>query len=96
MKLVFENRNGISVMLTLEAPLGKPVMETEVRPQTTVTLNPNVNDVSAVRMTVIAGGSEHTDVQTLDLRGSPFPMFFETMKARTVIGSIHGTFTAAF
>ena len=95
-ELIFENRNNISVKLTLEAPVGKPVIETEVGAKTTVTLNPNVSDIRDVRLTVVAGGHEHTDVETLELKGSPFPMFFETLKARANIGSIHGSISAAF
>jgi hypothetical protein len=95
-ELVFENQNSISVTVAVEAPVGTRIIETEVRPQTTVTLQPNVSDISSVRMTVVAGGPEHTDKQTWDLRGSPFPIFFETLKARATIGSIHGLVSAAF
>ncbi len=95
-ELNFENRNNITVKLTLEAPVGTPVIETEVAAQNTVTLYPNVTDIRDVRITVVAGGREHTDVETLELKGSPFQMFFETLTARTSIGSIHGSVSAAF
>src|SRR5262245_38787342 len=95
-ELVFQNQNSIGVTLTVEAPVGTRIIETEIRPNATVTLHPNVNDISAVRMTVVAGGHEHTDTETFDLRGSPFPIFFETLKARTTIGSIHGLVSAVF
>ena len=95
-ELVFENRNSISVQLTLEAPVGTQIIETEVRANSTVTLNPNVNDVSTAKMTVVAGGHEHTDVETFDLRGSPFQIRFETMRAQAAIGSIKGSISTVF
>lgn len=95
-ELIFENRNNISVKLTLEAPVGTPVIETEVGAQATVTLYPNVSDIRDVRITVVTRGHERPDVETLELKGSPFQMFFETLTARTNIGSIHGSISAAF
>jgi hypothetical protein len=95
-EFVFENRNGISVKLTLEAPVGTPVIQTDVGPRASVTLNPNVSDVRAARVKVIAGGDEHTDVETFELSGSPYPVYFETLKAHSSIGSIHGVVSAAF
>lgn len=95
-QFVFENRNGISVDLTLEAPVGTIINQTEVASRATVTLNPNVNDVREARVTVVAGGSEHTDVETFKLSGSPHPMYFETLKAESAIGHIHGVVSALF
>ena len=95
-ELIFENGNSIAVQLTLEAPIGSVVINTDVRQNSTVTLNPNVTDVSAAKITVVAGGHEHTDTQTFELRGSPLPMHIETLKAHTRIGSINGVVIAAY
>lgn len=95
-ELVFENQNSIAVKLTVEAPIGTPVINTDVRENATIKLYPNATDVRSVRITVIAGGPEHTDVESFDLNGSPFHLFFETMKVRAVIGSLHGVVSAAF
>jgi hypothetical protein len=91
-----KNGNGISVKLMLEAPAGTPVIETEVGAGDTYTVNPQVSDIRSVKITVVAGGREHTDVETLELGGAPFPMFFETVNAHTRIGSIRGSISAAF
>ena len=72
-ELICENQNNINVKLTLEAPVGTSIIETEVRARATVTLHPNVNDIRAVKIKVVAGGDEHTDIETFELRGSPFP-----------------------
>ena len=90
------NDNGISVKLTVEAPAGTTVIETEVGAGKTYTFNPNLPDIRAVKITVVAGGPQHTDVETLELRGSPFAMFFETLDANTRIGAIHGIVSATF
>lgn len=95
-ELIFENQNNISVKLTLQAPVGTSIIETEVGAKATVTLHPNVNDIRAVEIKVVAGGHEHTDIETFELRGSPFPMFFETLQVRTSIGSIHGQASVRF
>ena len=95
-ELIFENGNSIGVQLTLEAPIGSVVINTEVRQDSTVTLNPNVTDARSAKITVVAGGHEHTDEQTFELRGSPSPMHIETLKAQTRIGSIKGAVTAAY
>lgn len=94
-EFTFENRNSISIKLKLEAPVGTPILETEVAAGRPFTFHPNVNDIRDVRITVVAG-DEHTDVETLELRGSPFKLFFETLKGSTSIGSIHGVATVAF
>ena len=95
-EFVFENRNSISVKLTLEAPVGTSVIQTDVAGEASVTLNPNVNDVRTARVKVIAGGEEHTDVETFELSGSPHALHFESLKARSRIGSIQGVVSAAF
>lgn len=90
------NQNGIAIQLTLEAPIGTTIKTTEIAPGGTFTFQPQLNDISSVRITVVAGGDHHTDIQTFERSGSPFQMFFETLKARTNIGSIHGVVSAAF
>ena len=95
-EFIFENQNSNSVKLTLQAPVGTPIIDTEVGPNATRTFNPNVNDIRNIEIKVVAGGDEHTDIKTLDLRGLSFPMFFETLQARTRIGSILSQGSARF
>jgi hypothetical protein len=96
-KFVFENRNGVSVKLTLEAPVGTPIIQTDVAAQSSVTLNPNVNDIRGARIRVVALGHEdYPDTETFELGGSPYLMYFEILNAHAAIGSIHGVVSAAF
>jgi hypothetical protein len=95
-EFVLENQNSINVKVKLEAPVGRPVIETEVRANASVKLDPSVSDIRTARITVIAGGDEHTDIETLDMSGLPSHLFFETLRARTIIGSINGVVSAAF
>ena len=96
-KFVFENRNSINVSLTLEAPVGTQVLNTNVGPNTSINLEPNVNDVQTAKVIVVAQGHEgFEDVETFELRGQPFPMYIETLTAQASIGSIHGVVSATF
>ena len=89
------NQNGIAIQLTLEAPIGTTIKTTEIAPGGTFAFQPQLDDISSVKITVVAG-HPHPDVQTFERSGSPFKMFFETLKARTNIGSIHGVVSGAF
>ena len=96
-EFTFQNRNGVSVALTLEAPVGTPIIQTEVRGMQSVTFTPNVSDIRAAKLTIVASGHEnYPDVETFELGGSPYPLYFETLNAHSNIGSIHGTVSAAF
>ena len=89
------NQNSISIQLTLEAPIGVTIKTTTVGAGETFYFQPNLDDISSVRI-VVDAEHEHHDVQSFERTGSPFHMFFETLKARTSIGSIHGVVSGAF
>jgi|SRR5215210_4941700 len=93
----FQNRNGVEATLTLEAPIGTQLVNTRVPPNGTFTVNPNVNDVQAAKIIVVAQGHEdYPDVETINLSGAPYVTYIETLLARSSIGSIHGTVSAQF
>ncbi len=93
----FQNRNGIEVMLTLEGPIGTQLVNTRVAPNGTFTASPNVNDVQTAKITVTADGHGHyPDVETINLSGTPYATYIETLLARSSIGSIHGTVSVQF
>jgi hypothetical protein len=65
----------------------------------TFTLNPNVSDVRTAKVTVVTQDHEDfPDVETigLDRSGTPYPMNIETLRTRSSIGSIHGSFSVQF
>ena len=93
----FRNQNGVEVTLTLEAPVGTQQVNTRVAPNGTFTANPSVNDVQTARVTVVAQAhEEYIDVETINLGGTPYSTYIETLLTRSSIGSIHGTVSAQF
>jgi len=98
-EFTFENRNGIHVMVTLEAPTGTPLVTEKVAGGQTFTYPPNVSDVLSAKVTVAAKGHESSpDTETIDLTGSgsPYATYIETLHTRSNIGSIHGAVSAQF
>ena len=93
----FQNLNGIEVTMTLEAPIGSQVVSTTVAANGSYSSNPNLNDVTTAKITIVAKGHEqYPDVETITLTGSPYKTCLVTLQARSSIGSIKGDVAVQF
>jgi hypothetical protein len=95
-EIVFENRNAIDVVLTVEAPIDRPVVTRHLVPsQSTYRVSPGVEDCRSVLLEV-ADGTHSSARQEFSL-ASPSagqPSYIAHLTAHHVIGSIRGVVVA--
>ena len=90
-EIVFQNENGISVSLTLEAPVGRTVVKDHpVSEGQTYKVAPGVDNCSSALCIARASGHEE-DRQEFTTLGRPENAFLLRLSLRHLIGSIHGT-----
>jgi hypothetical protein len=84
----FTNQSGLTVTVTLEAPVGTTVGNYTVNANSTRTFNPGVDDVQTALVKVNDG--THDTTQEVGVAGKPYRSFIETLKSVYNVGSIRG------
>jgi hypothetical protein len=97
----FHNDNGIDSIITLEAPIGAPVISHQ-----TVSANGDFSrtldilNIQSVKIYVWADPDDHPvpDTETIDVsqRGTPYQLYVTTFSAHSAIGEVSGKIELEF
>lgn len=86
---IIENTTGISMNVTLEAPIGTiAVGPTEVKPNTTAPFVPGVKNVSSAKIIADFGSDHGAYTETVTVTGQGVPVYVEQMAAAARIGDV--------
>lgn len=95
-EFVFDNQTGLSVTVTLEAPLGSQVTTYQVGASQKKTFNPGVANVSSLKVRAADASGDHTGDQTIKVDGTPRQSYIAQLESVFNVGSIQGSFKSSY